>query len=298
MEELERLKSKIKNASELQSVVKIMKTISAANIREYGQAAESLIQYNKTIEMGLQVVMLNNPDAFLAMRPTEEEKRLGVVIFGSDQGLAGRFNEQIAGYAIHKINEIENQERIALAVGERIVGRLEEEGLHVETHLSFFEKTMGITQVMTDVLVRIEEWRLQRGINQIILFYNRPTSGASFAPQMSYLFPLDMNWLKGLSQKKWPSRSLPTFSMDADKLFSSLVRQYLFFSLYRAFVESLASENASRLMAMQMAERNIEEHMNELTVQFNRRRQEAISEELLDVVTGFEALMGGGGKSE
>lgn len=293
MEELERLKSKIKNASELQSVVKIMKMISAANIREYGQAAESLVQYNKTIELGLQIVMLNNPEAFLAIRPTVEEKRLGVVVFGSDQGLAGRFNEQIAGYAIGKINEIENKERIALAVGERVVGLLEGEGLHVETHLSFFEKTMGITQIMTDVLVNVEEWRLRKGINQIILFYNRPTSGASFAPQMSYLFPLDMSWLKGLAEKKWPSRSLPTFSMDADKLFSSLVRQYLFFSLYRAFVESLASENASRLMAMQMAERNIGEHLNELTVQFHRRRQEAISEELLDVVTGFEALTGG-----
>lgn len=290
MEELERLKSKIKNAGELQSVVRIMKTISAANIREYGQAVDALMQYNKTIEMGLQVVLLNNPDAFMTMMPIREVARLGVVIFGSDQGFAGRFNEQIAGYAIGKINNIENKERVALAVGERVVGLLEEQGLHVETSLSFFENRMGIARVMTDMLVKIEEWRLQRGINQIILFYNRPISGASFVPQMSYLYPLDMDWLKGLTQKKWPSRSLPTFSMDADRLFASLVRQYLFFSLYRAFAESLASENASRLIAMQMAERNIEEHLNELTVQFNRQRQEAISEELMDVVTGFEAL--------
>lgn len=290
MDELERLKSKIKNAGELQSVVRIMKTISAANIREYGQAVDALMQYNKTIEMGLQVVLLNNPDAFMTMMPIREVARLGVVIFGSDQGFAGRFNEQIAGYAIGKINNIENKERVALAVGERVVGLLEEQGLHVETSLSFFENRMGIARVMTDMLVKIEEWRLQRGINQIILFYNRPISGASFVPQMSYLYPLDMDWLKGLTQKKWPSRSLPTFSMDADRLFASLVRQYLFFSLYRAFAESLASENASRLIAMQMAERNIEEHLNELTVQFNRQRQEAISEELMDVVTGFEAL--------
>lgn len=292
MEELERLKSKIKNAGELRSVVRIMKIISSANIREYGQAVESLMEYNKTIEMGIQVVMLNNPDAFFAMRPIREETRLGIVVFGSDQGLAGRFNEQIAGYAIDKINNIENEERVALAVGERVVGLLEEHGLHVETALSFFENRMGITQVMTDVLINLEEWRLQRGINQIILFYNRSTSGASFAPHMSYLFPLDMDWLESLSHKKWPSRSLPTFSMDANTLFASLVRQYLFFSLYRAFVESLVSENASRLMAMQMAEKNIDEHLNELAVQFNRQRQEAISEELQDVVTGFEALMG------
>jgi F0F1-type ATP synthase, gamma subunit len=70
------------------------------------------------------------------------------------------------------------------------------------------------------------------------------------------------------------------------------VRHYLFFSLYRAFVESLASENASRLASMQMAEKNIEEHLNELSAQFHRRRQSAITSELLDVVTGFEAITG------
>ncbi len=296
MEELEKLKSKVKNARELQTVVKIMKAISAANIREYGQAVESLMEYNKTIEMGFQILMLNNPEALLAIKPTAEKKQLGAVIFGSDQGLAGRFNEQIADYAASKMNELGHQKRVALAVGDRVVALVEASGQPVEAHFSFFENHMGITQVMTDVFVKIEEWRTKKGIDQIVLFYNRPTSEASFAPQMTYLYPLDINWLKDLAEKKWPSHSLPTFSMDADQLFSSLVRQYLFFSLYRAFVESLASENASRLMAMQMAERNIEDHLSELTVQFNRQRQEAISSELLDVVTGFEALTGGEGK--
>ncbi len=97
---------------------------------------------------------------------------------------------------------------------------------------------------------------------------------------------------RALAEKKWPCRTLPTFSMDVDKLFSSLVRHYLFFSLYRAFVESLASENASRLASMQMAEKNIEEHLYELNVQFHRQRQTAITSELLDVVTGFEAITG------
>ncbi len=292
MEELERLRSKIRNARELQTVVKIMKTISAANIREYGQAVESLVEYNKTMEMALQVLIQNNPEALLAIGQVEHKKRLGAVIFGSDQGLAGRFNEQIAAFAASRINKIEHQERAALAVGGRVVGLLEQNGQPVEAHFSFFENHLGITQVMTDVLVKIEEWRTKKGIDQIVLFYNRPTSGASFAPQMAQLFPLDTSWLKDLAKQKWPSRSLPTFSMEADQLFSSLVKQYLFFSLYRAFIESLASENASRLMAMQIAEKNIEDHLNELTVRFNRQRQEAISSELLDVVTGFEALTG------
>jgi F-type H+-transporting ATPase subunit gamma len=80
--------------------------------------------------------------------------------------------------------------------------------------------------------------------------------------------------------------------MDWDQLFSSLIRQYLFFSLYRAFVESLASENASRLSSMQVAEKNIEERLKELNTQFHSQRQASITMELLDIVTGFEALTG------
>jgi F-type H+-transporting ATPase subunit gamma len=109
---------------------------------------------------------------------------------------------------------------------------------------------------------------------------------------MAYLFPLDIKWLNSLAEKKWPSHTLPTFSMNVDQLFSSLLRQYFFFSLYRAFIESLASENASRLMSMQAAEKNIGEHLDDLNVQFHRQRQAVITSELLDVMTGFEALTG------
>ena len=69
-----------------------------------------------------------------------------------------------------------------------------------------------------------------------------------------------------------------------------MIRQYLFVSLYRAFAESLASENASRLRAMQAAEENITERLEELNAQFRSERQSAITEELFDIVAGFEAL--------
>ena len=79
--------------------------------------------------------------------------------------------------------------------------------------------------------------------------------------------------------------------MESDVLLSRLVRQYLFVSLFRAMAESLAGENASRIASMQAAEKNIQERLAELSTAYNQRRQTAITEELLDVVTGFEALM-------
>ncbi len=292
MDTLESLKRKIKNAEDLQSVVKIMKTISASNIREYEQAVLSLGEYYKTIEMGLQAVMMNKPNGLLTAEQAESGKRLGAVIFGSDQGLCGSFNEKVAAFAIDKMSEFKHEERNVLAVGERVIPRLEEAGQPVEIHFSFFGNHLGITQVMLDVLVTLEEWRMKKGIDRVVLFYNRSVSSATFSPQMVNLFPLEMPWLSSLAEKEWPSRSKPTFSMNADHLLSSLVRQYLFFSLYRAFIESLASENASRLLSMQVAEKNIEEHLNELNMRFHRQRQTAITSELLDVVTGFEAITG------
>lgn len=79
--------------------------------------------------------------------------------------------------------------------------------------------------------------------------------------------------------------------MDREQLLSSLLRQHLFVSLYRAIVESLASENAARLASMQAAERSIDERLEALNTQFRYQRQHAITEELLDIVAGFEALI-------
>ncbi len=80
--------------------------------------------------------------------------------------------------------------------------------------------------------------------------------------------------------------------MDWQRLFSALVREHLFIALYRAFAESVATENASRLASMQAAEKNIQNHLSGLTGQYHRSRQQTITEELLDIVAGFETLAG------
>ncbi len=99
-----------------------------------------------------------------------------------------------------------------------------------------------------------------------------------------------MKWLKGLVKKEWFSVSIPLYTLATGDLFNRLIRQYFFIVLFRAFIESMASENASRLMTMQKAEQNIEERLENLNAQFNHQRQKAITDELLDIIAGFEAL--------
>lgn len=290
MQTIEPLKRKIKSAHDLLSVVKTMKVLAAVSIRQYEKALESLVEYNRTVEMGLQVVLKQRPREIRIAEPALKE-RLGAIVFGSDQGMVGQFNEVIARHAVSEMDklQVKQEKRMMLAVGMRVISSLEEAGQPVEEYFSMPGSTAAITPAVEDLSLRLEEWRSQHKIDQIVIFYNRE-SGASYSPHTIHLLPVDPGWFQELEQKPWPSRSIPLFTMDWDLLFSSLIQQYLFVSLYRAFAESLSSENAGRLASMQAAERNIEDLLEELNSQFRQQRQSSITEELLDIVAGFEAL--------
>ncbi len=107
---------------------------------------------------------------------------------------------------------------------------------------------------------------------------------------MLQLLPVDPIWLDQLEHRPWNSSALPMVNHQWQPLFSGLIRQYLFIALYRATVESLASENAARLSSMQAAEKNIEERLLDLNTEYRQQRQNSITGELLDIVSGFEAL--------
>jgi F-type H+-transporting ATPase subunit gamma len=293
MQTLEKLRRKIDVAEELQTIVRTMKTLAMVNIRHYEQAVVSLADYNRTIEMGLQVVLRSEAGEVLT-RPLPTDGSLGAIIFGSDQGLCGRFNEQIAAYALATMDTLAPQpiHRLVMSVGGRGRARLEEARQPVDIFFPCPTSLSGITPLVQEILLQIEAWQSQQEISRIMLFYNRPRAGLSYHPQTVHLLPLNREWLQHLAAKPWPSRVLPTYSMNREQLFSALIRQYLFVSLYRAFAESAASENASRLTSLQAAERNIEESLDDFQAQYHHQRQDSITAEILDIVAGFEALVG------
>lgn len=291
MQTTESLKRRIKSAGDLLSVVKTMKALAAVSIRQYQRAVESLDDYNRTVEMGLQIVLKERMSA-LAQSKEMALKRLGAIIFGSDQGLCGQLNEQISVFALDYIKEIgvKKENRKVLAIGARVADYIEDAGQPIEELLATPSSTAGITPLVQEIIMIIEEWHFRQNVDHFMLFYNDYISGANYHPCKVQLLPVNRDWLKDIASKKWDSKTLPIYRMDGDRLFSSLIREYLFVSLYRAFAESLASENASRLASMQNAEKNIEEQLQDLYAQFHRTRQMTITEELLDIVSGFEAL--------
>ena len=293
MQTTESLKRTIKSAQDLLGVVKTMKALAAVSIRQYQRAVESLAEYNRTVEMGLEIALKKMTVDVSPVRKSTVN-RIGAIVFGSDQGLCGQLNAGIANHAMDEMAAlgVKTENRAVICVGMRPADILEDMGQEVLEVLDTPSSTASITPMVQDITMILEEWRFRHQIEHIYLYYSEYISGANYRQKTLRILPVDQTWLETLRKKKWVSRTLPTFTMDWENLFRSLIREYLFVSLYRAFAESLASENASRLAAMQNAEKNIEERLEELFVQFHRQRQMIITEELLDIVAGFEALTG------
>jgi len=287
------LRRKITSAVDLQSVVRTMKAMAASSITQYEQSVRALGDYNRTVESGLGVCLRGTAGATawmsVATRPAAAH-RIGAVVFGSDQGLVGQFNDVVADYAINTLSTLPG-EPMVWAVGERAHVRLADAGLPLAGLFNVPNSVKAIAPLIGQILLESEKHQSQGKAVELHLFHNRPTTGAAYVPVSQRLLPLDESWGRKLAELPWPGANLPEVLGDGTATLRVLIREYLFVSLFRACAESLASENASRLAAMQRADKNIEELLATLSDSSHRLRQSSIDEELFDVVSGFEALI-------
>ena len=287
------LRRKIGGAGELQSVVRTMKALAASSIGQYEQSVRALGDYYRTVELGLGVCFRSTGSAALMTGQTRQTdvSAIGAVVFGSDQGLVGQFNDVVADYAVKTLAALPGKPQI-WAVGDRVHARLKDAGLPLIGLFTVPNCVKAITPLVGQILVESEAHRSQGEVAELHLFYNRPISGAAYGPVHQRLLPLDETWRRELAELPWPTGNLPEVMGGGTATLRTLIREYLFVSLFRACAESLASENASRLAAMERADRNIDELLEDLNGTFYRLRQSGIDEELFDVISGFEALVG------
>jgi F-type H+-transporting ATPase subunit gamma len=285
------LRRKISSAGDLQSVVRTMKALAASSIGQYEQSVRALGDYYRNVELGLGVCFRGTgSEALMTGGASQTDAAaIGAVVFGSDQGLVGQFNDVVADHAVKTLAALAAKPEV-WAVGERVHARLADAGLPMIGLFAVPNSVKAITPLVGQILVDSETRHSQGEVTELHLFYNRPTSGAVYAPVSQRLLPLDDTWRRKLAELPWPTGNLPEIMGGGTATLRALIREYLFVSLFRACAESLASENASRLAAMQRAEKNIDELVEDLNGTFHRLRQSGIDEELFDVISGFEAL--------
>jgi F-type H+-transporting ATPase subunit gamma len=284
------LRHKIASAGDLRSVVRTMKAVAASSIAQYERSVAALADYYLTVELGLGV-SLRQLQA--ASAPVGSQLAtgggVGAIVFGSDQGLVGQFNDAIADRAVTALATVSAPARI-WAVGERVQARLADAGVATIGTFAVPASISAITTLVAQILLATDAPEMQRRGADFYLFYNQPTVGAIYTPVTQRLLPLDATWRRTLMQRHWPTHNLPEVLGAGTDVLAALIGEYLFICLFRACAESLASENASRLAAMQRAEKNIDELLGTMNATFHRLRQNSIDEELFDVVSGFEAL--------
>jgi F-type H+-transporting ATPase subunit gamma len=292
------LSRKISGAKDLESVVRSMKALAASSIGQYEKAVRSMDEYLGTVKLGLAVCLRRaGPVAAAESRRTQQEESIGTVVFGSDQGLVGRFNEVLVEFAVAKLKTLPGKLTRIWGVGGRAQALMADTGLGQVSPLSVPTSVNAITSLTGQILVEIGAAREQGDVKAVYVFHNQPKSGATYEPVGKRLLPLDHSWQEKLAVTPWPTKMLPEVIDGVPQTLQAFVREYLFVLLFQACSESLASENASRLAAMQRAEKNIENILEELSRTLHRIRQESIDEELFDVISGFEALAKHGSNS-
>jgi F-type H+-transporting ATPase subunit gamma len=229
------LRRKIHGAGDLQSVVRTMKAVAASSIGQYEKSVLALADYYRTVELGLGACFRKSgPVSLFAEKKRQTvASPIGAIVFGSDQGLLGQFNDVVADHAVKMLSALTAKPEV-WAVGERVHARLVDAGLPLMGLFTVPNSVKAITPLVGQILVESEIHHRQGEVTELYLFYNRPTSGAGYAPVSQQLLPLDENWRRKLIELPWPTGSLPDVMDGGAATLWALIREYLFVSIFRA----------------------------------------------------------------
>ncbi|HVZ37459.1 MAG TPA: FoF1 ATP synthase subunit gamma [Polyangiaceae bacterium] len=288
MARLAELGARIRSLSELEEVVGALRSLSAVRVQQAQQTLSAIRQYARIIEDALADTVPSDAVALEAamssgLGATPAAATL-VVAFCSEHGFVGGFNERVLGPAAAHLQTSRDH---LLIIGSRGVSSAAEHRFAVAWSRPMASHPGGVNdvalEVAEEIAVRADQFA------RVVLVYARGSGGASFRVSVETLLPFEL-------ARRAPRRSMrprPFAHLAPGRLFERLVDELVFAEITRAAMESFASENAARLQAMEAARDNIESKLGELERLEREGRQEEITTELLDIVTGAEALTNG-----
>lgn len=290
METLDNLKKTLDTSKSIKQVVSTMKALSGANIKKYEKIVKILYTYKSNVELALQAIMMHNDKInineleFIGQSKNKKAKNL-VVVFGSNQGLCGRFNDKIANFTIDDIQNID--ENKVIVVGERLSMLLSNTKLKIFKTIPVPNSIENISNTIYELLAVIEKEIEEKTINKVFLYYTANDDTMNGTLTKTRLIPIDKKILENAQNKVWPTNNIPYWQIDTKTLAVDLLKQYIFVGLNDALVNSIASEQKNRLITLQNAENNINDLIRTKNLEYNQKRQSTITNELLDVVTGY-----------
>lgn len=276
MEQLPRLKARIESLEELRNLMRAMRALAASHVQEAQAALGGIRQYVGVIEDAIAAgVTLLPATAAAATRAAPGDDVL--IVICSEHGFVGGFNEQLIEHAV----AARGSNRQLAVVGQCGIDLTTERGLAPIWNEAMATQVGGVLGVARRIADRLA------GIGRAELIFGAYRRGGNYVIETHRVLPLDPDLLERAVAHAPPLHHLP-----AEMLLARLADEYLLAEVTRAVMESLASENGARLHVMESADRNIDNRLERLSSQAHTLRQEAITAELLDLMTGAEAILG------
>lgn len=271
MEDLARIEARLGSLEELGELVGALRSMAAARAREAQDALVGTRAYSSIIERAIASVAPANA----LQEATGSDGRPVLLLIASENGFVGGFNARMSDVA----RQARSPDERLMIVGRRGEIAAMEDGLSAERSFAMTSRVGGIGALARRVTACLSDVRSAR------IAFARHQSGARYAPVVRQVLPL-----VPISEPASGPAPTPLFHLPPDALIAALAREYLFAELAHALMESLASENAARMQAMDAASRNIDDRLEMLKAHERAARQEKTTSDMLDVVTGAEAV--------
>jgi F-type H+-transporting ATPase subunit gamma len=291
------IKGRIASVKNIQKITRAMEMVSAARLRRAEQRIEALRPYARGIRMMTRraVEAAENIPGFPLIEDREQVRRAGIIAVTSDRGLAGAFNSQIIRAANRRRQELEAEgvDVRFYGVGRRGVSSLRFRGFEVDGDYTGFTDRPGFANardVAQDVMTGYADGKLDR----IEIIFNHYVSPLVQNVEDYILLPIqaleDVFRIEGGEEDDDAQSALWFYEPDPEEILRRLVTDYVEISVFRALLESTASEHGARMTAMRNASENAAELIEDYTLEMNRQRQAEITQEIMEVVAGAEGL--------
>ena len=282
MASLKDIRDRIKSVKSIQKVTSAMKMVSAAKVRRAQEKMEQARPYTSALEDIIHHILPDIDRSDLDLLQIREIKRKAYVVVSADRGLAGAFNSNILKIAEKEIAEFGKKNVDLFCIGKKARDHFKKRDYNIiESHIGFWSELDYDNAMMIGRSV-IDHFTSGK-VDEIHVVYNYFVNMAQQEVRSEVLLPLvyDEQESESLDRLYEPSKK---------ELVHSLIPRHLNIQVWKYLLESYASEQAARMMAMENATSNAGDMIKSLTLEFNKARQAAITTEMLEIVSGAEAL--------
>ena len=292
MPSLDDLKKRIKSVKSTQKITKAMKMVAAAKLRKAQENAEKGRPYSKKMQniiLNLTRSISDPKNAPKLLSGTGNDKTYLCVVLTADRGLCGGFNTNICKLAKTSFKKILNEQKNLkiITVGSKGFDQIKREyGKYVVKKYSFKEKkqiSFNEAEIIGSEVINLFN---QNEFDKCILFFNNFKNVITQIPQAQQIIPVDNKSTKSQEENFLPYE----FEPDEDEILEDLLPKNISTQVFKAFLENAASEQGSRMTAMDNATRNAGDLVDKLTINYNRSRQASITKELIEIISGAESL--------